>query len=176
MKGQNFGYCSPTQFAQVGVASLLTMLAHMLGQQTGGPQLLSIAQILGFLTRQVHDPGLILFRHAHRATPAGQVAQGYQHPQLQGFGEAPFDFGPVGVESRSNGRDRLPLGITEQNLSALNAGPRLGSGLREAAEKSLIFVGQAQFGASAYKGHRHSPPADRMSISLHNEIGNCNII
>jgi len=106
------------------------MFPHVLGQQPCRPQLLGIAQFLRFLAGQIDYPGFVFLTEARPSTSTRQILQGRPHTQLQSFGNAPFDFGTIGVQRCSDRRDGLSLGIAEENLGSLNTSHRLRSGLR----------------------------------------------
>jgi hypothetical protein len=59
-----------------------------------------------------------------------------------------LDFGAIGVKRRCDRRNRLPLGVAQQNVSTLDLRRRFGSRLRQAIQPRLIRFGENQFGPS----------------------------
>ena len=81
------------------------MLANMRGQQTGGPKLLGIAQIHGFLAGESNDPGSRLSRQRGSAATTRQIGQRLCHAEFQSLAQAPFNAWSAGAQRSGNLRN-----------------------------------------------------------------------
>ena len=99
---QNLGDGSAPQFRETPMADRLAMVADMLRQQPGRPQLLGIAQILRFLAGQRNHPRSRFRGHRRAAAPTRQIDQRLGHAQIQGLTHAPLDPWPVCAQGPGN--------------------------------------------------------------------------
>ena len=153
------------QIGEAGMASRRSVFARMASQEPRRPQLMGIAEILGFLAGQRHKPCLGLGCDRRLLTWAGTIIQRRHWTE----GDGPLDTALDGLmmhpQGAANSKERPFVPISQKHARPLDPARRFGSRSRNRHQLRQVFFSNGQLDHKPRCCHDAGPQNSRESLA-----------
>ena len=172
MRRQNLAQGSLGEMSQTGVSDGSSPLTHVFGQQSRRPDLVRIAQILGFAAGQIEDEHLGFTCDGRLASGTWTVVERRYDAQLSCAPQTPRDR-LMGHTNRASGRvQRRRSAIRQQDAGALNVARRFRSRPRDPLQINQLLLRKRNVDHTPRRGHKRfsklgkSPGGNMVTLPL----------